>query len=111
MKEIEKREREREREREKGGIVKREKTGEWKRKKREERDKLFEFYFIFLSEKSTYEIYLIQNFFWWSPQGVQADMVDGNIVVSMFKLQSCYYIHFQTNTLGKDMCPSPPALG
>ena len=34
------------------------------------------------------------------------------IVVSKFKLQSHYYIHFSTNTLGKDMNPLfPPAMG
>ena len=32
-----------------------------------------------------------------------ANMMDCDIVVSEFKLQSNYYIHFRTNTLGKGM--------
>ena len=31
--------------------------------------------------------------------------LDSEIVVSEFQLQSLYYIHFQTNTLGKGMNP------
>ena len=34
-----------------------------------------------------------------SPSGVVANVLDYDIVVSEFKLQLCYYIHFQTNTL------------
>ena len=30
-------------------------------------------------------------------------VVDSSIEVSEFELQSCYYVHFQTNTLGKGM--------
>ena len=34
------------------------------------------------------------------------------IVVSEFVLKSCYYVHFQANTLGKDMNPPIlPAMG
>ena len=32
-----------------------------------------------------------------------ANVLDCNIVVSKFKLLLCYYVHFQTNTLGKGM--------
>ena len=35
-----------------------------------------------------------------------------DIVVSEFELQSRYYVHFQTNTLGTDMNPLIlPAIG
>ena len=36
-------------------------------------------------------------------RGVLANMLDYDIVVSEFELQSHCYIHFQTNTLGKGM--------
>ena len=35
--------------------------------------------------------------------GVVGNMLDYNIIVSVFKLQLCYYINFCTNTLGKGM--------
>ena len=40
---------------------------------------------------------------------IMANRLDYNIRVSKFKLQLHYYIHFQTNTLGKGMnyCISP----
>ena len=38
-----------------------------------------------------------------SHPGIEANMLDCNIVVLEFKLQSCYYIHFKTNILGKRM--------
>ena len=48
----------------------------------------------------------------WSPHSIVVNVWDFDIVVSKFKLQSCYYIHFQTNALGKGMNPlSPPAMG
>ena len=37
------------------------------------------------------------------PHGVMVKAMDCRIVVSEFKLQSGYYIHFRTNTLGKGM--------
>ena len=37
----------------------------------------------------------------WSPRGVVANVLDGNFVVSEFELQSHYYIHFRTNSLGE----------
>ena len=43
-----------------------------------------------------------------SPYGIVANELDCNIVVSEFVLQSRYYIHFQTNTLGKGMNHSHP---
>ena len=37
--------------------------------------------------------------------GVMIKAMDDGIVVSEFELQSHYYFHFQTNTLGKGMSP------
>ena len=40
-----------------------------------------------------------------------AKALDSGLKVSEFKLQSLFYIHFQTNTFGKDMNPLiPPYL-
>ena len=41
----------------------------------------------------------------WGPYGVMAKVLDYGIIVSEFELQSCDYIHFRTNTLGKGMNP------
>ena len=38
-----------------------------------------------------------------SPRGVMVKAVECGIVVSEFELQSRYYVHFQTNTLGKSL--------
>ena len=35
------------------------------------------------------------------PIGVVGNALDCNIVVSEFELQSCYHVHFRTNTLWK----------
>ena len=40
---------------------------------------------------------------------VSVKAMDCRIVVSEFELQSCYYVHFRANTLGKGM--NPPAMG
>ncbi len=46
------------------------------------------------------------------PRGVMVKAMDYGIVVSEFELQSCYYVHFRTNTLGKGMNPLIlPAMG
>ena len=46
------------------------------------------------------------------PHGVIVKAMDCEIVVSKFKLQSGYYVHFWTNTLGKGMNPFIlPAMG
>ena len=37
------------------------------------------------------------------PRGVMVKATDCGIVVNEFELQSCYYVHFRTNTLGKGM--------
>ena len=37
------------------------------------------------------------------PYGIDSDMLDCVIAVSEFRLQSCYYVHFWTNTIGKGM--------
>ena len=34
-------------------------------------------------------------------RGVRVNAVDFGIVVNEFELQSCYYVHFQENNLGK----------
>ena len=39
------------------------------------------------------------------PRGVMVKAMDCGIVVSEFVLQSCYYVHFRVNTLGKGMNP------
>ena len=43
-----------------------------------------------------------------SPCGVLANVLDCDIIVSEIELQSCYYIRFQTNTVGKSMNPFIP---
>ena len=46
------------------------------------------------------------------PRGVMVKAVDCGIVVREFVLQSCYYIHFRANTLGKGLNPLIlPAMG
>ena len=41
-----------------------------------------------------------------------ADMLDWNIVLNEFDLQSRYYVHFQANTLAKGVDPLIlPAMG
>ena len=37
------------------------------------------------------------------PRGIMVKAMDCGIVVREFELQSCYYVHFRTNTLGKGM--------
>ena len=39
------------------------------------------------------------------PRGVMVKAMDCGIVVSEFELQSCYYVHFRSNTLGKGINP------
>ena len=50
---------------------------------------------------------------WGCPRGVMVKAMNCGIVVREFVLQSCYYVHFQANTLGKGMNPLilPPAMG
>ena len=46
------------------------------------------------------------------PRGVMVKAMDCEIVVREFVLQSHYYVHFRTNTLGKGMNPLIlPAMG
>ena len=53
-----------------------------------------------------------QQSVWGCPQGVMVKAIDYRIVVSEFELQSCYYVRFWTNTLGKGMTPLIlPAMG
>ena len=40
---------------------------------------------------------------WGCPRGVMVKAMDCGIVESEFVLQSCYYVHFGTNTLEKGM--------
>ena len=44
-------------------------------------------------------------FIWSCLRGVVANVLDCDIIVSMFELQPCYYVPFQTNALGKSMKP------
>ena len=39
------------------------------------------------------------------PRDVMVKVMNGEIVVSEFELQSRYYVHLRTNTLGKGMIP------
>ena len=39
------------------------------------------------------------------PRGIMVKVMDCGIVVSKFELQSRYYVHFWTNTLGKGINP------
>ena len=43
--------------------------------------------------------------------GVVANVLDCYIVVSEFKLKLCYYIYFQSNTLGNGMNSLLPLAG
>ena len=46
------------------------------------------------------------------PHGVMVKEMDCGIVVHEFVLQTCYYVHFRANTLGKGMNPLIlPAMG
>ena len=45
-----------------------------------------------------------------SPHGLVAKVLNCKIVVSEFKLQDCYYVHFWINTLGKGMNLLIPTL-
>ena len=40
-----------------------------------------------------------------SPCGIMAKVLDCSLKASGFKLQLDFYVHFQTNTLGKDLNP------
>ena len=42
---------------------------------------------------------------------IAVQVLDSNIVLSEFKLQLCYYVHFRTNTLGEmHELPYPPTI-
>ena len=43
--------------------------------------------------------------YWGCPRGLMVKAIDCKIVVSEFELQSRYYVHFRTNTLGKVLDP------
>ena len=48
----------------------------------------------------------------WCPRGVMVKAMNCGIVVSEFVLQSCYYVHFRADTLGKGINPlNLPAMG
>ena len=44
------------------------------------------------------------------PNNAEANVFVSNIVVSGFEFQSRYYVHFQTNTLGKGMNTLIPTI-
>ena len=43
------------------------------------------------------------DYSWVSLHGIVINELECNIVISEFKLQSCYYIHFQINILWRGM--------
>ena len=47
---------------------------------------------------------------WGYPCSVMVKALECGIVVIVFELQSRYYVHFRTNTLGKGMNPSSSQL-
>ena len=47
---------------------------------------------------------------WGCLHGVMVKAMDCRIVVGEFVLQSCYYVHFRANALGKGMNPLSPQL-
>ena len=51
---------------------------------------------------------LLTGEFWW---GVVVNVLDCDIVVSEFELQSRYHVHIRINALGKDMNPFIPSGG
>ena len=74
---------------------------------------LLEFLYMILAKYINFQYFqskydFIFKFFFISlgcPHGVIVKAMDCGIVVSKFVLQSCYYVHFRINTLGKDMNP------
>ena len=65
-------------------------------------------------EVSSISTYTIRFTFGLIPsRGVMVKAMHCGIVVREFVLQSRYYVHFRTNTLGKGMNPLilPPAMG
>ena len=66
-----------------------------------------------LSELEAFFFYIYTELFCAGcPRGVMAKVMDCGIVVREFVLQSCYYVHFRANTLGKGMNPLIlPAMG
>ncbi len=60
---------------------------------------------LFYKGSKISSVYTAFDLFRGSTRDVVANLLDCDIVVSEFKLQSCYYIHFRTNTLGKGMNP------
>ena len=64
--------------------------------------------FFYECFKPLYQL-VISHFSKESPRGVVAYVLDCDIVVSKFEQQSCYYIHFGTNTLGNGNDSSYPS--
>ena len=78
----------------------------------------FLFTFLLYTGVKIYNIPVINFFFTLAiyggrfPRGVMVKALDCGIVVREFVLQSCYYVHFRANTLGKGMSPLIlPAMG
>ena len=44
----------------------------------------------------------------WGPDGIVSNMLNCDMAVSNFELQSCYNIHFRTNIRKKGMKPLTP---
>ena len=70
-----------------------------------------------VSEMSNYYLHLhdfdcCPYYAWGCPRGIMVKAMDCKIVVSKFKLQLRYYVHFRANTLRKGMNPLIlPAMG
>ena len=64
---------------------------------------------ILENENCEFKLCLKSDLMWhltsakWCPHGEIVKVMDCGIVVSKYELQLRYYIHFRTNTLGKDM--------
>ena len=51
-------------------------------------------------------LYLVNHFLCWeNPCGVVANILESDIIISEFKLQLHYYIHFHTDTTWKGIEP------
>ena len=61
-----------------------------------------------ISLKVSIIVRLESKLIWRCPHSVMVKVLDCGIVVSEFELQSHYYVHFRTNTIGKGMNPLIP---
>ena len=57
--------------------------------------------FMGISHDWNYSIQSVRKRLGICPRGVMVKAMECGIIESEFELQSCYYVHFRTNTLGK----------